>query len=198
MTTAKRPFTLEEVLESAHLSGRLPTAKFVLNFIRDLTRHAVPLVEGAVRTFSGAGEDALTNILLLPLYMLYSGATRETDRNGHVDIALKQLPFSHIAMTGEAKVIGGKGFPWYAAGLTKLVSKYNAGRDEVALMVGSCRKPSMYALIDRFSKEGQQGAHGILHTQFWTSPTSVSTDCAPSLSPSISRQVDRSVSSTFG
>lgn len=149
----KRPFTLEEVLQSATYGSQLPTREYVLTFVRDLVRHAVPLVEAAVRTFTTAGEDALTNILLLPLYMLYPGAAREPDHNGHVDIALQQLPFAHIAMTGEAKIIGPKGFEWYAEGLTKLVSKYNGGRDDIALMVAFCRKPGMYKLLDEYRRQ---------------------------------------------
>jgi hypothetical protein len=145
------PFTLEEVMASTQYSAAVPTPQFVLTFIRNLARHSAPLVENAVRTFTQANEDALTNILLLPLYMLYPGASRETDKNGHVDIALKQPPFPQIVMTGEAKVLDdNRGFDWYAAGLTKLVSKYNNGRYDVALMVAFCRKPAMYTLIEEY------------------------------------------------
>jgi hypothetical protein len=149
---------LEEVIAAAQLTvERLSPEKYTRAFVRDLVNHAVPKLEEGRLGHRETTEDGLTNSLLALLYAAYPGATRETDTDGHVDISLKHPLHLAIVLSGEAKAINGKRFAWYTAGLTKLVAKYNSGRNDLGLMVCYCRIASMYtemtAYKDRIGTE---------------------------------------------
>jgi hypothetical protein len=142
---------LDRVIAFASADGttkNLSPDAFVRDFVCDIVKHAAPKLEEARISYRETGEDGLTHALLLPLYSTYHGASRETDTNGHVDISLKHPVLLNQVLLGEAKIIGsGQSFNWYAEGLTKLVGKYNSGRNNLALMVCYCRYPEMYTKL---------------------------------------------------
>jgi hypothetical protein len=147
--TSRTP--LQDVLAAAGRSARrFDPEEYALVFIRDLVSNAIPQIENNRKSHRGAGEDALTNLLLAHMYAGYPGVSRETDANGHVDIALKHPLRMAIVMKGEAKIIGPKAFNWYTQGLVKLVGQYNSGRDGVALFVCYCRLDNMYERLEEY------------------------------------------------
>lgn len=149
-----RSTPLEDVLAFAGQAAlRCTPAEYVIAFIRDLVKQAIPQLENNRKSHRSANEDALTNVLLAYLYSAYPGASRETDANGHVDIALKHPMKIAVVMKGEAKIIGPKRFDWYEQGLLKLVGQYNSGRDGIALFICYCRLPEMYKQLNAYKKQ---------------------------------------------
>lgn len=126
---------------------------YARDFVRDLAVYAAPKLEEGRLGYRDTGEDGLTHALLAYVYVAYPGASRETDANGHVDVSLKHPVLLHSILLGEAKVIeAGKSFDWYSQGMTKLVAKYNSGRNELALMICYCRFSDMYLKISEFQR----------------------------------------------
>ncbi len=121
-------------------------------FIRDLATEGAGKLENESIAHRDTSEDGLSYALLGLLQSTYSTASRETDNNGHVDIVLKHPMALANVVLGEAKIYDSRGLKWYGEGLTKLVGKYNAGRNEVALMIGYCRRAKMYEEIEDVKK----------------------------------------------
>lgn len=119
-----------------------------LDFARGLIERAVPHVEKNRNALREAKEDAITAALLGVMDVFQP--SHDANSNGHVDIYV-QHALGGDALKGEAKIIDDKGGkPWYVEGLTKLVGKYNTGRENNTLMVAYCRRPNVFTHAREF------------------------------------------------
>lgn len=131
----------------------LTPIKAAEEFIRSMLSQSVPILERGAKNHRDTGEDALTDILLAPLYAFYPGLFREADSNGHVDIYLRDPIFGREILLGEAKQIAtGWNDRYYLDGLAKLVRKYNRGRTNMGVMVAYCKKDNIASQIELFKK----------------------------------------------
>lgn len=143
---------LRDVLRVAgQLAAAMSEAEYALDFIQALHQDGVPWLERSRNNHVTTSEDGLSDVLVACMRNAYPNVAREENSGGHADVILKHPVTFSFALSSEAKVVGVKGFPWYRDGLTKLVAKYNSGRNPHALLLCYCRRKNMHAEMTRFS-----------------------------------------------